>query len=1708
MALGSDLLLKLIISAQDMTGNAVRSAREGIQSISTTAQKVYESVKTYLTYKISLEGGKELLDLGDEYENLKARVKLASDTQQEFNAGQKELFRIAQETRSGLESVVTLYTKTEQSVRDLGGSQQDALDLTKTISEAFKVSGASASEAEAGIQQLAQGLQSGVLRGDEFNSVMESAPRLAQAMADGLGVPRSALRSMAEAGELTAERITRALLSQKEVIGKEYAQLPNTVDGALTQAKNSLLQYVGELNASYGITQQVAGGIQFLAGHLDELARIAGIVATVYGASLVKSVAQATAAKIADIQATRAQAATAAAAAAEVAAATQAELQQHVANAQAQVAEMRARIANTESLIAHIRAQGGNIASSEALIRLQQQLLTQQNALTAATARQAEAEAALQASMTRTAEAITLGQRAMTALNWTFNGLTALFIGWEIGQLLNKLEQVRFAGTFLGETIAKLGVVWKVFTGELTADQGKKELENIPLLFDDIRKTVTDAYQKGQEESKRLADSQKEVSSSLAGSAKNADSFADALNKTAGAADGGAKKLGDLIQQYDLLKPENADKLELAMRKLGGTSEAAAKEVREQLVKAVQEMGGPELQAKIESLQAKMQGMGPVSREVATELDVTVREQFRRLGIDADQALTGISQKVSDSISALNGLAKSGQLSGAMLKTALSDIINQAKTTAEFDAVRDAIDRLGKSGALSLDELVQAYGQVREAQSKVGVSAAEVRQAQDEARIAADQLAKAISNGTATQDMFADAAAKSARALDLQSVQAKTTTQDINTYGGAVRNAASEMAEMGRQAAASMASEVKSLGGAFAYAGNAASESAQRLYDPLEVGIAQVRTLSGYIADQVQWTYKGMGSWDEYFATIKLGMSEFDRLQKAKASVDELTQSIRNATATGKNLAWAAEQTTAGFGELDRQHLEGLQAAIDAAKQKLQAFRDSVKATQDQLKGELVQQTGSEQDKLQYEYQQKKLELQERINEASKLGDSESVAALRDSLRLLDEIQAAKERSLKLAEEENTAAQKGNDLLSARAEAEKTYADESAKAAKQSAEARLKAEKAYADATSAATQAAATSRINAEMTYSDAATKAALEAADARIQAERDYAEAAEQAAMDAANARTQAEKDYAEASKQAALDAADARTQAEKEYAEAVQATVEKAASARTEAEKAYADSVAAAIAKAGEEADRVVDKFAESMRQIRADAESFGRDIDDAIRGIQREGLDPEARRADQILELREKTAQAERALAAGDVDEAQRLRDQIVRIAEGLSSAVADAQGQVILTQKQAAQEAIQFLADAKALNNQITQAREQQAQAARAAALRQVETLKQAELQRLADVRAQTLADIEEEHRQELAALAERKAQALADIEEEHRQELAALAERKAQALANIEEEHRKSLEALAKRKAQALADIEATQQAELDKAEKIKNQALADIKETLQKELQKQEDIKAKELARIAETHQDAKAKAKEVLDQKLADIKEEEKQALDSNQKVHDAKMAQIKTERQARQEADNSPEGPAPLEPKGKTPLIISGARAGGGRVDKGKVYLGGEEGPEPLVGDDGRLYLIGEDGPGLFESPTDGTVLPADHSPASMRSTSTSKVKWPHPPPPKPTRPDADVWPIHPAQAHASTGVSTGVSGGGNGSGAGVSASVAQAIPMAGGGETPPPYSPPIKTIRLELALPGGKTIPATVDSRFERDLLDLQRAQRSTT
>jgi tape measure domain-containing protein len=211
--------------------------------------------------------------LADEAKNLEGRLKLATTSTAEYNLANAQLFKIAQSTRSEFGQVVGLYSRLAVSTKTLGVSQGELLRATETVSKAIKLSfTGSAESANAALMQLGQGLASGTLRGEELNSILEQAPRLAQAIANGMGKTTGELKKLGEEGKITAQNVLGALKNQAATIDTEFKVLPRNIDGSMTMLKNALLKGAGEIDKVAGVTNTLADALESLVPIVDRVA--------------------------------------------------------------------------------------------------------------------------------------------------------------------------------------------------------------------------------------------------------------------------------------------------------------------------------------------------------------------------------------------------------------------------------------------------------------------------------------------------------------------------------------------------------------------------------------------------------------------------------------------------------------------------------------------------------------------------------------------------------------------------------------------------------------------------------------------------------------------------------------------------------------------------------------------------------------------------------------------------------------------------------------------------------------------------------------------------------------------------------------------------------------------------------------------------------------------------------------------------------------------------------------------------------------------------------------------------------------------------------------------------------------------------------------------------------------------------------------------
>ena len=214
-------------------------------------------------------GVSEVMQAAEAYTTISNRLSLVTKSSDELYAAQSDLFEIAQRTRSPLEATAEVYQRLAQNAGALGLSLSEVGDTTETINKLMVISGTSAQASEAALTQLGQAFASGTLRGEELNSVMEQAPALAMAIADGMGVTVGELRKLGEQGKITSAAVIEALNQQGAAVDAQFARMAPTIAGATTTIKNSFIEIVGKMDQTVGASSAVAEALMGISDAMD-----------------------------------------------------------------------------------------------------------------------------------------------------------------------------------------------------------------------------------------------------------------------------------------------------------------------------------------------------------------------------------------------------------------------------------------------------------------------------------------------------------------------------------------------------------------------------------------------------------------------------------------------------------------------------------------------------------------------------------------------------------------------------------------------------------------------------------------------------------------------------------------------------------------------------------------------------------------------------------------------------------------------------------------------------------------------------------------------------------------------------------------------------------------------------------------------------------------------------------------------------------------------------------------------------------------------------------------------------------------------------------------------------------------------------------------------------------------------------------------------
>lgn len=262
----------------DEQGRFNQEINEGISQ----ADDLMNTIKGVVGAYISVQALGDVLNLSDELVQTNARLDMVAKNLEGSDELLNMVYASAQNARGSLSGMADVVARFGNNARDAFSSSEEVVAFAELVQKQMTVAGASTTEASAAMLQLSQGLGSGVLRGDELNSIFEQAPNLIQNIADYLGVPIGTIREMASEGELTADIVKNAIFAASDEINANFAAMPMTwgqiwqsMQNTATMAFQPVLQRINQIAGSDGFQT-------FVTNAVNTLAVVAGVVLDIF----------------------------------------------------------------------------------------------------------------------------------------------------------------------------------------------------------------------------------------------------------------------------------------------------------------------------------------------------------------------------------------------------------------------------------------------------------------------------------------------------------------------------------------------------------------------------------------------------------------------------------------------------------------------------------------------------------------------------------------------------------------------------------------------------------------------------------------------------------------------------------------------------------------------------------------------------------------------------------------------------------------------------------------------------------------------------------------------------------------------------------------------------------------------------------------------------------------------------------------------------------------------------------------------------------------------------------------------------------------------------------------------------------------------------------------------------------------------------------
>ncbi|WP_260242089.1 tape measure protein [Morganella morganii] len=715
----------------------------------------------------------------------------------------QRVFDIAQNSRSSLDGIATLYSRLERAMRSAGLSGQELGQITTTISKAMTVSGATAAESEGALIQLSQALASGVLRGQEFNSMSEQAPALMKGLADSLGVSIGELRKMAGEGKLTTDVLLKAFREMAPTIEAEFANTTQTMSQSLQIASNNITKFFGENATVKTFTRIFNDSVVTISENLDYLTNILVIAAGVIGSRYAGALALAGAAQVKKARDTMAGAA--------------ASRQAAVAERDAAAVLVRKTVADRDAAMsalnlarAEYQVARGSAAEATALANVTRLKTAYSNAAIIA----AQANNTLSASQARVAATGLTMANALKSMNWLLAPIggpagAAMLAGAAVYYFFQKTEEARqeaskFADELEGLTEKMQGMNRVQLEGMIA-----KATQHMSTQKDEIKElgseidSLNERYKKAGERNYSLAGAESdrakilnEIKIKQAELDTKTTEYSRTLNSTGLMQ---AKLNGELLQGADLLKAQSGSVLpnaSAALKAYGLNLEDATRAKQrfnatsltversqdgDKLLENLRKQN--ELLAITDDRQRAIATAKQKAEEAGVKADSTQMQQIENEAARSYDLADAKKETVRTSKAAASAAAKEAT-EAEKLKQKITDLANATKV-AELEtkglsreaAILEAVQKLGsKANAAQIAEITELAGKEYDLTQKIKDRKDAFEQnprvkADQDMKLAQEQLERQLKGDLITEEQYQK------RSIELKAEHARKTAE-------------------------------------------------------------------------------------------------------------------------------------------------------------------------------------------------------------------------------------------------------------------------------------------------------------------------------------------------------------------------------------------------------------------------------------------------------------------------------------------------------------------------------------------------------------------------------------------------------------------------------------------------------------------------------------------------------------------------------------------------------------------------------------------------------------------------------------------------------------------------------------------------------------------------------------------------------------------